>query len=273
MESLAGDALRRVGSLRLADEEELDDLRTDYEALREDGLEAEWLDRLESPLDRLYQGAIRHPRDGSLQPARWVRRLAARAVAAGAEIIEERRVESLDELDADRVVIATDGYTKGLVPELDDAIRPVRGQVIATEPLGRTLFDCPHYARRGFDYWQQTPDTRLVLGGQRDKSPDLEFTSEEVVTELIQDELAAFAADLLGKAPNVTHRWAGIFGMTEDDLPLVGPLPGRDGVWVAAGYSGHGNVLGLACGELVGEAVLGRRKPELDLFDPARLLG
>jgi glycine/D-amino acid oxidase-like deaminating enzyme len=111
MEELAVDALRRVGSLRLADDEELDDLRAEYEALREDGLEAEWLDQLEPPLDRLYRGAIRHPRDGSLQPARWVRRLAARAVAAGAEIVEERRIESLDDLDADRIVIATDGYT------------------------------------------------------------------------------------------------------------------------------------------------------------------
>jgi glycine/D-amino acid oxidase-like deaminating enzyme len=273
MKVLAGDALRRVGSLRLADDEELADLRAEYDALREDGLEAEWLDELAPPLDRLYRGAIRHRRDGSLQPARWVRRLAARAVAAGAEIVEESRVESLDELEADRVVIATDGYTSGLVPELDEAIRPVRGQVIATEPVGRMLFDCPHYARRGFDYWQQTPDTRLVLGGRRDKSPDLEHTSEEVVTELIQDELTAFAAELLGEPPQVTHRWAGIFGATEDDLPLAGQVPGRDGVWVAAGYSGHGNVLGLACGNLVGEAVLGRRTPELDLFDPARLLG
>jgi gamma-glutamylputrescine oxidase len=272
MESLAGDALRRVGSLRLADDEELDDLRAEYEALRDDGLEAEWLDRLGPPLDRLYPAGIRHPGDGSLQPARWVRRLAARAVAAGAEIVEESRVGSLDELDADRVVIATDGYTNGLVPELDEAIRPVRGQMIATEPIGRALFDCPHYARRGFDYWQQTPDTRLVLGGRRDKTPDLEHTNDEATTAVIQDELTAFASELLGETPLVTHRWAGIFGVTNDDLPLAGPVPGREGMWVAAGYSGHGNVLGLACGELVGEAVLGRRRPELDLFDPARLL-
>ena len=62
--------------------------------------------------------------------------------------------------------------------QLDEAIRPVRGQVIATEPVGRMLYPCPHYARRGFDYWQQTPDTRLVLGGRRDKSLDLELTPE-----------------------------------------------------------------------------------------------
>jgi hypothetical protein len=30
--------------------------------------------------------------------------------------------------------------------------------------------------------------------------------------------------------------------------------------------------MGLACGELVAQAILGRPAPELDLFDPARLL-
>ena len=57
-----------------------------------------------------------------------------------------------------------------------------------------------------------------------------------------------------------------------DRLPLVGRLPGSERVWVSAGYSGHGNVLGLACGELLAEAILGAPEPELELFDPARLL-
>ena len=272
MEELAGDALRRTGSLRLADEEELADVRGEFEALREDGIAAEWVDELDPPLDHLFRGAIEHPGDGSLQPARWVRRLATHAVAAGAEIVEASKVESLDKLDAAAVVIATDGYTSGLVPALDAAIRPIRGQVFATEPLGRRLFDRPHYSRHGFDYWQQTPEGNLVLGGRRDTSLEGEYTNEEAVTAEIQAELESLAAELLGEAPRITHRWSGIFGATEDRLPLAGRVPGHEGVWVAAGYSGHGNVLGLACGELVGEAVLGRRKPELDLFDPARLL-
>jgi D-amino-acid dehydrogenase len=53
-------------------------------------------------------------------------------------------------------------------------------------------------------------------------------------------------------------------------LPLVGRVPGRDRTWVAAGYSGHGNVLGFACGELVAGAILGEPAPQLELFDPAR---
>jgi len=272
MEELAGDALRRAGSLRLADEEELDDLRAEFEALREDRIDAEWVDELDPPLDGLFRGAIRHPGDGSLQPARWVRRLAAHAIAAGAEIVEESRIESLDAVDADHIVIATDGYTHGLAPYLDAAIRPVRGQVLATEPLGRRLFDRPHYARHGFDYWQQTPEGELVLGGRRDTTLETEYTNEEALTPAIQDELEALVKQLLGELPRITHRWSGIFGETEDRLPLAGPVPGRDRVWVAAGYSGHGNVLGLACGELVAGAILGRPPPELRFFDPARLL-
>jgi glycine/D-amino acid oxidase-like deaminating enzyme len=87
----------------------------------------------------------------------------------------------------------------------------------------------------------------------------------------VQAALEALIRELVGGQPAITHRWSGIFGLSPDDLPLVGAVPGRDGVWVSRGYSGHGNVLGLACGELVAKAILGRREPELDLFDPARL--
>ena len=274
LEQLAGDAFRRTGSLRLAaDAAERKELEAEYEALREDGFAVEWRDELPETLAGRFEGAIFHPPDGSLQPARWVRRLAARAVGAGAELREHERVESLEVLDADQVVIATDGYTHGLVPELDAAIKPTRGQVLVTEPLERRPFPCPHYARHGYDYWQQTEDGRLVAGGFRDKAADHEYTAEEATTPLIQGYLERFATDLLGEEPRIDHRWAGIFGTTADRLPLVGRLPGSDRVWVSAGYSGHGNVMGLACGELVADAILGASAPELELFDPARLLG
>ncbi len=98
------------------------------------------------------------------------------------------------------------------------------------------------------------------------------MTDEETTTEPIQEALDSFLVELLGYLPNVTYRWAGIFGLTQDLLPLVGPVPGHEGVWVAAGYSGHGNVLGLLCGELVAAATLGRDDPLLELFAPARLV-
>jgi glycine/D-amino acid oxidase-like deaminating enzyme len=271
LEELAGDACRRVGSLRLSQgAAEAEALERELEALHADGFAVDWVDPLPPALERLFSAAILHPGDAAMQPARWVRRLAAHAVAAGAEI-REHQAAHLDELDAPAVVVAVDALSGDLLPELAGMVAPQRGQMLVTEPLRELVFERPHYAREGYDYWQQLPDGRLVVGGRRDVSFATEATAVEETTELIQRELDTFVVELLGELPAITHRWAGVWGETADRLPLVGRLPTRDRVWIAGGYSGHGNVLGLACGDLLARAILGDSPPELELFDPARL--
>jgi gamma-glutamylputrescine oxidase len=270
---LAGDALVRHGSLRIAaDDEERDELREEYGALREDGFAVEWRDQLDPPLAGRFTAAIFHPRDASLQPATTVRRIAAAAAEAGVEFRENDRVESVDDLEAERVVVATDGYPSGLLGQLEGLIIPTRGQVITTAPVAERLFSCPHYGRHGFDYWQQLDDGRILAGGFRDYALDTEFTADEETTPTIQQALEEFVAGLVGRPVEVTHRWAGIFGLVLDFLPVVGGVPGSDRVWVAGGYSGHGNVLGFLCGELVARALTGDVDPLLESFDPGRLL-
>jgi gamma-glutamylputrescine oxidase len=177
------------------------------------------------------------------------------------------------DVEADAVVVAGDGFTASLLPELAPYVTATRGQVLATEPLEERLYERPHYARGGYDYWHQLPDGRLVIGGMRDASPTTEETSVEETTNLIQGRLDTLVSELVGRRPTVTHRWAGIWGTTPDLVPLVGAVPGRDDVWVAGGYSGHGNALGLACGDLVARALLGEQPPELGVFDPSRFSG
>ncbi len=269
---LAGDAFRPVGSMRLAgDATERDAIRRELDALRDDGFAGSCLDELPAPLDRLYAGAVLNPGDGALQPARWVRRLARRAADAGAQIAEQSRVDPRD-LDGPIVVLAVDGLTAAAAPELASIVRPVRGQVLVTEPLSERLFPRPHYARHSYDYWQQLEDGRLVIGGKRDTSVETEYTSSEETTASIQQAIEAHVVELLGRLPRITHRWAGIWGETPDRLPLAGRVPGRERAWIAGGYSGHGNVIGFACGDLIARAILGDQSSELDLFDPARLL-
>ncbi len=273
MEGLAGDALRRTGSLRIAnDDEEATELREEYESLVADGFAAEWRDGRDVHPAGRFTGAIFHPPDAALHPGRWVRRLAVLAAEAGVEIREHERVSSIDDLDAEHVVVATDGYPNGLLGDFESLIIPTRGQMIATEPLGEMLFPIPHYARHGFDYWHQTPDGRLLAGGFRDVSLLDELTTEEVTTPGIQEALERHVAGLAGRPLEVTHRWAGLFGLVLDFLPVVGRVPGEHDVWIAAGYSGHGNVLGFMSGRLVAGEILGQRPPEAALFDPARLL-
>jgi gamma-glutamylputrescine oxidase len=271
---LAGDALERTGSLRLAaDDDERTELRDEYDALRADGFAAKWLDgdELEAPVRGRFAAAILHPDDQTIQPAHATWRLAVRAAEAGVELREHSRVLDPGALDAGHVVVATDGYPSGLLGELEGSIIPTRGQMVATEPIPERLFDKPHYGRHGYDYWQQLPDGSIVAGGFRDADFASEFTDAEDTTARIQWSLEAFVVRLVGRSLAITHRWAGIFGLVPDLLPVVGRVPGSDRLWVAGGYSGHGNVLGFACGGLVADAILGRETPLLELFDPRRL--
>ena len=262
-----------MGSLRIAvDEEERDELRAEYEALVAAGFAAEWLDGSELPLAGRFTAALRHVPDGVLQPARWVRRLAGYAAAAGVEIREHTRLSSLDECAGATVIVCTDGYPSGLLGPIEGLIIPTRGQVIATEPIAERLFEVPHYGRHGYDYWHQAEDGRIVAGGFRDVSLDTEFTADERLTDPVQGALQDFVNGLLGRELRVDFAWAGIFGLVMDFLPVVGRVPGLENVWVAGGYSGHGNVLGFACGELVAKAVAGEDDPLLPFLEPARLL-
>ena len=273
--ALAGDAFRPEGSLRLAvDAAERVRIRAEYEALAADGFAAEWREPPVGGCGGRFHGALFHPNDGAIHPLRWIGRLANVARAPGAEIVEGSRVGSLADLAAAHVVVATDGLGAGLLPALDAVIVPARGQVIATAPVQPHTVVCPHYAREGFDYWQQLPDGRLVVGGCRDTDPTREATRDDGVTPQIQSRLEELAAAVLGAPPLITHRWSGSWGETPDRLPLVGPVAeavaGRSGVWIAAGYSGHGNVLGLACGDLIARGILGEAASVLAPFDPAR---
>ena len=255
MEALAGDALVRTGSLRLAaDEEERDGLRAEFELLDEDGFAVEWRESLAHPLDATFVAAIFHPVDAALQPARWARRLGALAAAAGVDIREGSRVTSVDELGAAQVVVATDGYPSGLLGPLEGLIIPTRAQMVATEPIPERLFECPHYSRHGFDYWQQRQDGRILAGGFRDTTLATEFTSSEETTPEIQAALDRFVSDLVGWPVVVTHRWAGLFGFVPDLMPVVGSVPGAERAL------GRGRVLGARHGARVHVRRAGRER-------------
>ena len=59
----------------------------------------------------------------------------------------------------------------------------------------------------------------------------------------------------------------GFYDVTPDHQPLLGPVPEHDGLWIAAGFSGHGFMVAPAIGRILAEALLtGRNDPALDLF-------
>ncbi|HWO73309.1 MAG TPA: FAD-dependent oxidoreductase, partial [Dehalococcoidia bacterium] len=74
----------------------------------------------------------------------------------------------------------------------------------------------------------------------------------------------------LGTAPQ-RRAWAGLRPGSPDDLPIMGPLPGWENVWVSTGHFRNGILLAPVSGLLIAESVLaGRPADRLAPLSPAR---
>ena len=144
----------------------------------------------------------------------------------------------------EHVVVAADGALPALVPEYAGRVRSRRLHMVATEPLPPAI-DTMVYARWGFEYLQQRPDGRILVGGFSDVDAESSYTDSDDGSPLIWERVEAYLREDLGVEPAVSHRWAGVVGYSDDSLPYVGEVPGRGGLYVSGGYSGVGNVPGL----------------------------
>jgi glycine/D-amino acid oxidase-like deaminating enzyme len=210
--------------------------------------------------------------DGEIHPVRWIRGLAGAAVRLGARIYEDTTVRSAWDgrlrtdngtVSAGAIVLCTNAYTAHLGPS---RVRPVRGQMLATAPAG-PVFARPAYAKRGYQYWRQRADGRVLVGGWRDTAVDEEVGEEERTTVGVQAHLEAFLRERNIDAA-ITHRWAGTMGFSHDALPYVGHTGPR--LFVCGGFTGHGMAFAPASAEIVATLVRGAAHPDADLFDPSR---
>jgi gamma-glutamylputrescine oxidase len=259
------DAVRRTGLLRVsASEEEAEHVRRHVEALSDDGFPGELVepDALPAALRRSFHNACLTEHDGALQPARWIRALAQAAERAGARIHDRTEVHgpvqagavetAAGTVRARHVVVAADGALAALVPGVP--VRARRLHMVATEPVPERLVDCPVYARYGYEYFQQPPDGRLLAGGFSDLDGEGSYTDRDEGSAAVWDRIARYLADDLGVQAPITHQWVGTVGYSDDGLPVVGE---RNGVYVAGGYSGHGNVLGYLAGQQLADLIVG----------------
>ena len=65
----------------------------------------------------------------------------------------------------------------------------------------------------------------------------------------------------------IVRSWSCYYEMTPDDHPIVGRVPGVSGLFLAAGFSGHGFMHAPATAELVVEEMLDGRARTLDISD------
>ena len=272
----------RRGSMSLAvSNEEMGLLFRCHDDLEAAGISTAITDRdgLPIPFDEIYVGGIYYPGNGEMNSGMFARGI-ARVAAESVSIFEGTAVREIaadgswrlqtdgGAVRADAVILATNAYTSTLLPGIP--IAPTRGQVLATTSLGRVIVPFPMYANFGYQYWRQTADGRLVVGGWRDTDVGAEVGTEERLHDDIQGHLLAFARTVAGEDITIEYRWAGIMGFTPDQFPLVGSVPGHDGLFMAAGYSGHGVSMAFTCGGLAAACARGVAPRIPTVFSPGR---
>jgi len=277
----------QTGSLRVTrTREETEDLRSSLPELRHDGFpmrEIAVADAVPAHATIAFDAAFEVPEDGMLHPVRFLHGLAAEAVRKGARLFPHSRVSGgrwqagLWEVQcgghvarARTLVLATNAYTPTLVPNLAPIIAPRRGQMIATVPLDETITTRPTYAHWGYQYWRQTPDRRLVMGGWRDVDFDAEATFDAVPTERIQSAIEKGMRELVPQGAEIEYRWAGTMGFARDGRPLVGWLDAAHHLAICAGFTGHGMGMAAACTQDLAEMLAWKRATGVSTFDPQR---
>lgn len=115
---------------------------------------------------------------------------------------------------------------------------------------------------------QQNSSGHILLGGSRLASMREDPEGYEVTIEIASRAVATVPK--LAGVPLVGV-WSGVRPMSSDGLPLIGWVPGVEGLFVVGGHGGQGVMLGAGSGRLAAELILGR-DPYADPapFDPRR---
>jgi len=223
----------------------------------------------------IYAGGLVNDFSAGLDPAKYIYGLAAAAAKYGSELVEYakvrkiRRVDTGYQLDTTRgvistheVLLATNGYTTNLVPKIRRGIFPAGSYIIVTEPLppdlqhelaptGRNFED----TRTFLNYFCLTPDGRVLIGGRRSLSTELDLRSS---ADDLYQRLLEIWPQVAGY--EVTHAWTGKLGVSFDRMPHAGQV---DGIWYANGFCGHGLANGSYLGYEIGQVMAGKRQSSL----------
>ena len=209
----------------------------------------------------VFAGGWLDKRAGSLHPLAYVRGLVGAAQRAGARIHGDTEAMSLARhgtrwrvqtstgavVEADRVVIATNGYTGALWPGLAQTVLAANSFIVATSPLAGTAAQTVlpgeqtvSTSQRLLLYFRKDVSGRLLMGGRghfSDPTGPQDFEHIERSLNLLFPHLGPQRYD---------YRWAGRIAITRDFMPHVHePAPGMT---MALGYNGRGIAMATSMG-------------------------
>jgi glycine/D-amino acid oxidase-like deaminating enzyme len=229
----------------------------------------------------VYVAGYFNPQGGWAESGAVVAELARQAEALGVEIVR-RRLASLDELQADLVVVCAGSWVPLLVPELAPPLRAVGQPVFHLQPADPALFEAARFPVFGADIsrtgYYGFPVHRGVVKIANhgigttippgDAHRDVTEAQEVALRDMVRESFPALA-----DAPIVFRRLC-VYCDTSDEHFWIARHPSRTKVVVATGGSGHAFKFAPVLGELIAKIALDephslahkfRWRPELTL--------
>ena len=227
----------------------------------------------------IYHGGAVYEEHASVHPARYHQGLLERVIAAGATVVGHCPVTAIGRagasftvstakgvVRAEKVIIATNGYTGTLTPWLQRRVIPIGSYMIATEPLEPGLMDrlIPRNrivsdTKKVVYYYRASPDRRRILFGGR---VSLNETDPRNSGPKLHADMTAIFPELA--SVKISHSWCGLVAYTFDELMHVGQ---HDGMHYAMGYCGAGVGTASYFGMRVGQQALGLKEGATALDD------
>ena len=210
------------------------------------------------------------PEDGIADPGALTQGYATLAARAGARFSLADPVSAIETdgsrvtgvrtasgpVAASAVVLAAGAWSRALAATagVDLPIDPVPRAVVTTGPFPgvpprRTLVID---AASTFYLHREADGVLMGMGGADEPSFDTAVDEAFVAQEVLPKALEVFPP--LAEA-GVRSMWAGLYEMTPDRHPVVG-RGSVDGLWIAAGFSGHGFQQGPIVGKLLAEMIV-----------------
>ncbi len=282
--------LDRSGTLYAAFTEE-DSIHLDSRFARqqEAGIQLERLSAAETlqaepRISENVRESLYFPNDWQVENRKLLSALEAYARLNGIKIIDETRADTLI-LESSRVigitaggrrilggttVLATGAWTSLIKigdASVPFAVKPIRGQMISFA-MPRRFFERVIYSPRG--YLVPRADGRILAGATVEDLGFDDSTTMEAVGQLRTS--AAEIAPLLSAA-EVAENWAGLRPYAGDGLPVIGPVPGYDGLFAATAHYRNGILLAPITAKIVAEEIVSGTGSEYPrLFGPERLI-
>lgn len=175
------------------------------------------------------------------------------------------------------VVNVAGGYSREIcqMAGMDLPVTSERHEILVTEPI-EPMLDPMVMSFSLNIYCQQTPHGSFIMG----RGDDNDISCSTTSTWQFLKQMSKTVTSILPPVGElrVIRQWAGLYNNTEDHQPILGAAGEIDGLYIAAGFSGHGFMFGPMTGLLLSETILGEKLTidisslSLDRFKQGKLI-